>query len=418
MRESSVQQDFDIAIVGGGMVGASLACALGNCGLQIGVLDRAPFDPEWETSAGKFDFRVSAISPSSQNFLRHIGAWNEITPQRISPYLEMNVWDGEGTGVVHFDAADVNADELGFIIENREILRSLYRRMADFSNIRVLTPYTVESFKTTPQGPITLTTVEGETLSIDLLIGADGPGSPVRKLAGFRTREWDYQHQAIVTTVRTELPHQQTARQRFMDSGPLAFLPLSSEHSTESVSGSGAQHYCSIVWSVLPQRAEQLQALDDGAFAAELARCFEYRLGQIEWVDQRFAVPLRQRHSIDYVQDRIALIGDAAHTIHPLAGQGVNLGFQDSRALAGVINESLAQGTGVACYPALRRYQRQRKGANLGMMWVMEGFKQLFAPQPLPVMWLRNAGMRGVNNFSPLKNQLIRRAMGLEATGI
>ena len=198
-----------------------------------------------------------------------------------------------------------------------------------------------------------------------------------------------------------------------MNTGPLAFLPLRDTETENPVQGDESEHYCSIVWSVLPERAEQLQALDDQAFAHELGRCFEFRLGPIEWVDQRHVVSLRQRHSTDYVQNNIVLVGDAAHTIHPLAGQGVNLGFQDSQALAAVITASLADGTGVAHIPALRRYQRQRKGANLSMMWLMEGFKRLFAPQPLPVMWLRNAGMRGVDSLSPLKNELIRRATGL-----
>jgi len=209
-------------------------------------------------------------------------------------------------------------------------------------------------------------------------------------------------------TVRTERAHQRTASQRFMDDGVLAFLPL------QSAPGSADQHYCSIVWSVLPERAALLLSLDDAKFASALEAAIESRFGVIEQVDPRLSVPLRQRHARTYVQEGIALVGDAAHTIHPLAGQGVNLGFQDASALATQVLAALVRQDEFGSLQVLRRYQRQRIGHNLGMMWVMEGFKRLYADQPLPVRWLRNAGMAAMDRTVLLKSHVMRAAMGVE----
>jgi 2-octaprenylphenol hydroxylase len=257
-----------------------------------------------------------------------------------------------------------------------------------------------------------LTAGNGGSWTATLLIGADGPNSKIRQLAGFRTREWDYEHQAIVTTVRTELPHRATALQRFMASGPLAFLPLQAQ----LAEAGRQQHTCSIVWSLVPERAAELLAMEDVQFASELGIAIEHRLGAIEWTDRRFSFPLRQRHAVDYVQPNIALLGDAAHTIHPLAGQGVNLGFLDVEVLAKELTTALERRRPLADFSILRRYQRARKGHNLGMMGMMEGFKLLFAQDALPIRWLRNAGMSGVDQLGFLKNRLMREAMGIQRT--
>ncbi|MES3008935.1 MAG: FAD-dependent oxidoreductase [Pseudomonadota bacterium] len=418
MHASSAENEFDVVIVGGGMVGASLACALADAGLRLAVLDSQPFaasaTPANIASAEPtFDPRVSAITPASQQFLHRLGVWDAIAAQRLSPYTDMHVWDGDGTGSIHFSAADIHADLLGHIIENSVILTALQQRLGS-NNITLLAPVTLTGLIppsiTSPEAPVQITLADGRCLSTRLLVAADGANSTVRELAGFQTREWDYQHHAIVTTVRTALPHRQTAIQRFMDAGVLAFLPLRAN----PVSSFDEQYHCSIVWSVLPDVAQNLMALDDIAFARELQAAIENRLGKIESVDKRYSFPLRQRHAHSYVQQGIALIGDAAHTIHPLAGQGVNLGLQDASVLAEEILLALSKGRDFADLRTLRRYQRRRIGHNLGMMWMMEGFKRLFADQPLAVRWLRNAGMAGLDKTVLLKNQIMRSAMGIE----
>lgn len=423
MHASSAENEFDVVIVGGGMVGASLACALADSGLRLAVLDSQPFATQDAAPADTssrpseeptFDPRVSAITPASQQFLREIGVWDAIATQRLSPYTDMHVWDGDGTGSIHFAAADIHADLLGHIIENSVILTALQQRLGGSSNITLLAPVTLTSLtppaSAVPEAPVQITLADGRCLSTRLLVAADGANSTVRELAGFQTREWDYQHHAIVTTVRTALPHRQTAIQRFMDAGVLAFLPLW----TNPVSGRDEQRHCSIVWSVLPEVAQELMALDDTAFARELQSAIENRLGKIESVDKRYSFPLRQRHAHSYVQHGIALIGDAAHTIHPLAGQGVNLGLQDASVLATEILRAVSKERDFADLRTLRRYQRRRIGHNLGMMWMMEGFKRLFAEQPLAVRWLRNAGMAGLDKTVLLKNHIMRSAMGID----
>src|SRR5690606_21380845 len=257
--------------------------------------------------------------------------------------------------------------------------------------------------------PLRILLEDQRMLTTSLLIAADGAQSKVRDLAGFRTREWDYHHHALATTVRTQKPQHQAAIQRFMDDGVLAFLPLA-----QPAGEADRQQYCSIVWSVIPHYAEELMAQDDATFARTLQAAIENRLGTIEKVERRHSFPLRQRHAVSYVQPGIALIGDAAHSIHPLAGQGANLGLQDAQVLAAEIAAAVAVGRDFADLRTLRRYQRRRIGHNLGMMWVMEGFKHLFADQPLPVRWLRNAGMSGLDRTPMVKNRIMRSAMGFD----
>ncbi|MEX2130053.1 MAG: UbiH/UbiF/VisC/COQ6 family ubiquinone biosynthesis hydroxylase [Pseudohongiellaceae bacterium] len=412
MTNNPGRKDFDILIAGGGMVGAMAALALAGKGLRIALLDGVGFHPDRvpNVQAGlHFDSRVSAIAPASRRQFETLGCWTTMTSLRVSPYTDMHVWDADGTGQIHFAAADIHANELGHIIENSVILQGLYAQLARATDVSVIVPAFVESLQQQESGMDTWTTViteSGEKYSCHLLLGADGGNSRIRELAGIRVREWDYEQQAIVTTVRTELGHQATAWQRFISTGPLAFLPLL------PATGSDDQHYCSIVWSAVPDCAESLMGLSDVEFSRTLQHAIENRFGRIEWVDRRSAFPLRQRHALDYVKDGIALLGDAAHTIHPLAGQGVNLGLADVQVLAEEICSNLQRGRPVNDPIMLQRYQRRRLGHNLGTMWMMEGFKRLFAQQSLPLRWIRNAGMRGVDNSSLIKNRLIRQATG------
>lgn len=393
----------DLIIVGAGMVGSTLALALEGSGLDILVLDASPLEAADFDPQGGFEPRVSALSAASQRIFERLGAWPGMSARRVSPYTDMHVWDGSGTGQIHFSAETVHAEVLGHIVENRVVQDALLETMQCRGGQRLLGAARLERLERTPQG-WQLTLDDGRQLNAPLLVAADGANSAVRRLARCETREWDYLHQAIVTSVRCSEPHQRTAWQRFTDDGPLAFLPLERD---------GDQHWCSIVWSVTELEARRLMALDDAAFRAALGRAFEQRLGEVEEVDPRLCIPLRQRHAKRYVQPGLALIGDAAHTIHPLAGQGVNLGLLDAAVLAEVIEAAMARGERPEDIRVLSRFERRRMPHNLAMMAAMEGFERLFQADPLPLRWLRNTGLKAVQALPEAKALFVRQALGL-----
>ncbi|MFV0477996.1 MAG: UbiH/UbiF/VisC/COQ6 family ubiquinone biosynthesis hydroxylase [Parahaliea sp.] len=397
----------DVAIVGAGMAGSALACALVGQGLSIALIEARELSlPQLPTNCevDSFDSRVSALNLQSSGFLGHIGVWPAIVDYRASAYSHMRVWDGEGTGAIEFDAREVDRDYLGHIVENRAVIHALLAKVKASSDISVLAPHRLKSIQGAGSELIQLQMEDNTTVSARLLVAADGALSSVRKKLDFATREWNYGHQALVATVQTEQIHGNTARQRFLATGPLAFLPLDD---------GGAGRLCSIVWSLKEALAEDMLALDDAAFCRELENAFESQLGRIEAASARFAFPLRQRHAVDYVQPRVALVADAAHTIHPLAGQGINLGFKDVKTLAQEIITAHERGADIGELAVLRRYQRQRKSENLLMMGAMDGFKFLFEQNALPLRWLRNTGMSGVGRSGPLKAGIMRHAMGL-----
>lgn len=399
---------FDIVVVGAGIAGSALASALSGNGLAIALVEAQSLQrPELpaQRDLQHFDPRVSAITPRSKSVLEGLGAWEAIAGYRQCAYRHMTVWDAEGTGGIEFDCTDVNAPALGHIVENRAIVSALLGCVSASADITTFGETRLQDCSRDESTSVMRVQLEdGATLEADLLVAADGAMSRVRDMLGFTTREWDYGHRAIVTTVQVEHTHEETCWQRFLTTGPLAFLPLP---------GEGDHHYCSIVWSVHDERSAQLMALDDDAFSEELERAIERRLGSVLGCSSRFAFPLRQRHAVDYVQPGVALVADAAHTIHPLAGQGINLGLQDVAVLAEEILAGHSKGVAPGELALLRRYQRRRKGENLLMMAAMDGFKALFEQQALPLRWLRNAGMRSVGQMGPLKQQLIRRAMGV-----
>jgi 2-octaprenylphenol hydroxylase len=318
--------------------------------------------------------------------------------QRISAYQHMHVWDASGSGEIHFDAAEVGAVDLGYIIENRVIQTALWNRASAFANIDIVCPVRWRQWRE-DENSITLQLEDGRELQTRLLVGADGARSKVRERAGIQTKGWGYDQHAVVVPVKTELSHQRTAWQRFLPTGPLAFLPLPDEH------------YCSIVWSTTPDHSNELLAMDEADFAERLSEAFEFKLGKIVKVAERGKFPLRLQHTLDYVRPRLALAGDAAHAIHPLAGQGVNLGVLDAAALAEVVLGNQNQSRDIGSLHNLRRYERWRKGQNIAMMVSMDGFKRLFGSQLAPVRWARNAGLN-FTNTSPLKQLFIDYAMG------
>lgn len=393
----------DLIIVGAGMVGSTLALALQDAGLTIKLIDSGSLEVQPLALSAPFEPRVSALSAASQRILERVGAWSGITQRRASPYTDMHVWDGSGTGQIHFSAASVHAEVLGHIVENRVVQDALLDALRRGGSVELMAGARVEQLQQDEHG-WSLVLADGQRLSAGLVVAADGANSAVRRLAGCETREWDYLHHAIVTSVRCAEPNQRTAWQRFTDDGPLAFLPLQR---------AGDPHWCSIVWSVTEQEAQRLMGLDDEAFRHALGRAFEYRLGEVLEVDPRLCIPLRQRHAKRYVQPGLALIGDAAHTIHPLAGQGVNLGLLDAAVLAEVLLSAIARDAQLGDPRVLGRFERRRMPHNLTMMAAMEGFERLFQADPLPLRWLRNAGLKGIQALPEAKALFVRQALGL-----
>ncbi|UAW98850.1 FAD-dependent monooxygenase [Halopseudomonas nanhaiensis] len=397
-------QQFDVIVVGAGMVGATLARALADLPLRIALVDAMPLPgpARTVTTGSGYDARVSAISAASEHIFANLGVWQRLPAAGRSPYRFMRVWDAEGTGEIGFDADALGELRLGHVVENHLIQDALLESLAEIG-VRLFGEQRVEGLVQEPDS-WRLLLEGGNYLQAPLVVAADGAKSKLRELAGFAMREWDYLHNAIVTTVQTERPHQATAWQRFMPTGPLALLPLNDRNQA---------HYCSIVWSVVPEHAGRIMALDDAAFLRELEEAFESRLGRILAADQRHRIPLRQRHARRYAMPGLVLIGDAAHSIHPLAGQGVNLGLLDAAELFDVVRAALQRGEGIGALSVLQRYERRRMGANLGMMAAMEGFERLFHANALPLRWIRNTGMRLLDGQSLLKGGIMRRAMGL-----
>ena len=412
MTEAHSQQTpvlADIMIVGGGMIGTALALGLAQQGWQVALVEASPLaalqaSAKPATCVDDFEPRVSAISMASQRLLEKLGAWAEVAAGRNCPYQTMTVWDAEGTGRIEFDAAELRAEALGTIVENRHIVRALFNAL-EASSATVISAAKVSGWQ--PEGDLPGIRLEdGQHLLARLVVAADGAQSRMRQWVGLPTREWDYDQQAIVATVRSRQAHQHTARQSFSRTGPLAFLPLQADN--------GGEHFCSIVWSQDTLEARRLMALDDIAFSAELERAIELAPGSIEALSRRFAFPLRQRHAMNYTAPGFALVGDAAHSIHPLAGQGANLGYGDVAVLLEELQRARRLGLNPGDRLVLGRYQRRRKAENLGMMAAMEGFKQLFGRDELPLRWLRNQGMNWLNQLTPLKNRLAAEAMGLK----
>jgi 2-octaprenylphenol hydroxylase len=399
---------YDVVIVGAGLVGASLAALLSQRldaqkPVSIAIIDggNAPELPVLTQKKPEFDPRVVALTHSSQALFEELGVWQKIKAQRACEYTDMCVWDDQGTASIHFSSKEIQQTHLGSIAENSIVLDAVLQLLSTNESVIFYRGDFVEKMEQAAGGENVLHCASGLQLQADLIVAADGGQSKLRELAGMETREWDYQHKAIVATVESENSHQHTAWQNFLSSGPLAFLPL--EHSSE--------RYCSIVWSLETEKADQLMSLDDATFLQQLEHAFESRLGKVQSISRRFCFPLRQRHAVHYYKDNMVVIGDAAHTIHPLAGQGVNLGLLDASALASELVRASNRGLSLSDDSVLRRYQRKRKAHNLEVMLLMEAFKRLFGAQQLWLRWLRNTGLKIVNDFKPLKNWLAKQAV-------
>lgn len=387
--------DRDVLIVGGGMVGSALACALGRAGFSVALLDATLPETEWDRD--EVDLRVSALTRASQQLLTRLGAWQRMAALRVSPYREMHVWDAGGASI-HFDSAEIGEPDLGHIVENRVTRLALWQELQGLEQVELLCPAVLDDFDLGGAG-VQVRLDGGRSLSARLLVGADGGRSRVRSLAGIAVRGWAYDQHALVATIRPQRHHQDTAWQRFMATGPLAFLPIEDGR-------------CSIVWSTRPEHAESLLALPDDEFLTALGDASERVLGEILEVGPRACFPLRLQHAESYVKPGLALIGDAAHSIHPLAGQGVNLGFLDAAQLADSLIQARAAGRDIGSLACLRRFERARKGDNIAMLAAMDGFKRLFGNRNPGLRLVRNLGLGLTDRAGPLKRLIMQRALG------
>ncbi len=394
----SEANQYDVLIVGGGIVGLTLACALGDTRFKVGIIDA--YEPGDVSKDDAYELRVSAISRASQQVFQNLNAWQGMQTRRISPFEHMHVWDSTGSGVIHFDAAELGVDALGHIIENKVVQAALLEQLKLLNNIEWICPAQVEDINyQAEQSSVTLS--DGKELTTRLLVGADGANSRVREAAGISIDKAPYDQKGVVCVVKSTKHHQLTAWQRFLPTGPLAFLPL----------GDGS---CSIVWSATSDEADRLVGLDEETFSRELEQAFEYTLGAVESIGARAAFSLIRRHATNYVLPGLALIGDAAHTIHPLAGQGANLGILDAASLAQVLVEADQQKQSFSSHAILRKFERWRRGENTIMMYSMSGFKNLFSNEQSLLSSFRNFGLNLVNSIGPVKHKFMRHAMGLE----
>ena len=385
---------FDIAIVGGGMVGLTLALGLEGVGARVAVIERASLDDMAEAS---FDGRGSAIAAGSQRILDGTGLW-ELLQEDAEPILEIRVADGASQLFLHYDHREVGEGPLGWIVENAHIRRAFAQAVA-LSDVIVFENTALADARFEARST-TLKLVDGRTVDATLAIAADGRQSALRKLAGIEAVRWSYPQTGIVCAVTHEAPHHGIAHEHFLPSGPFAILPMTRNRS-------------SIVWTERNDLAPAILELDDDDFSAELKRRFGDFLGDVRVGPQRWAYPLSVVHARDYVAPRVAAVGDAAHAIHPIAGQGFNLGLRDVAALAEIIVDRLRLGLDPGDTEALMRYQKWRKPDNMMMIAATDSLNRLFSNDVAPVRMARDTGLALVNQLPPLKRVLMRHAMGL-----
>lgn len=396
---SMQRTDYDVIIVGSGTAGATLAYALLRERMTVALIEMASVTP---INTEVIDLRVFALTRASERIFANLGLWSALVRRRVSPFRQMYVWDADSH--IHFDSASLVEPLLGYIVEHNILQTTLLEQLTHCDTLTWYRPAKVQRFDLPERSSHEKAVVyldNGTVLTTRLLVSAEGAHSSIRTLAGIPYTLHDYGQQAIVASVVTEFNHQETAWQRFLPTGPLGFLPLLDPHQ------------CSVVWSVDTPVAQRLMALDKAEFLQALTSAFARKLGTILDCGQRMIFPLQRRYVHQYVKPRLALVGDAAHTVHPLAGQGINLGLLDVATLSDIVLNAYLHRRDFGQYQILRRYERTRKGHNLGMLLLMDGFKQVFSTDFLPLCWARRLGLTMTNNNSVLKNMIMQRAMGL-----
>ena len=395
-------EKFDCLIIGGGMVGATTAVALAELGLKIALVDTHKPEPELldesasYTNTQAFNLRVSAISLGSEQFLQQLQIWQQLLEWRACPYRRLGVWE-HGMSYAEFDCDQIKQPHLGHIVENHLLQASAWRQMQKKPNITVFAPANLQSFDCYPDKVIAQ--LDDKAIQCELLIGADGGNSKVRRMADIGTSGWDYQHSAMLINVITEQEQQDITWQHFIEGAPVALLPLPGNRA-------------SLVWYDKPNTINELVKLSNAQLQQKILNHFPKRLGQIEVVDKA-AFPLVRRHANQYVKGRVVLLGDAAHSINPLAGQGVNLGFKDVKALQEVIATAIGSGEHYASSEVLQRYEKQRRNDNLLMMTTMDLIYRGFKQPTGPIKLLRNLGLFGAQRLGPIKDKVLAYACGL-----
>jgi 2-octaprenyl-3-methyl-6-methoxy-1,4-benzoquinol hydroxylase len=385
---------FDCVVVGGGMVGAASALSLAELGLKIAIIEKSA--PKDFTPEQAFDLRVSAISIASEQLLKQLDVWQQLQQWRMCPYERLGVWESEQS-YTEFNATDIKQTHLGHIIENRLIQLTLWQKLQQHSNITLLCPETLMSIEqSTTDVELTLST---SIIKAKVVIGADGANSYVRKLMNIGTTGWDYAQSAMLINVKTEKVQQNITWQQFLPSGPLAMLPMPG-------------NYASLVWYHDKDEIKRLSALSDRHLTQEIMQHFPERLGKVDVINKA-AFPLTRRHANQYQKGRVLLIGDAAHTINPMAGQGVNLGFKDVKALQHVIAKAIGNGESWHEPQVLRRYQQQRRTDNLLMMTTMDALYLSFSHISPLAKLARNAGLMMVDKLPNIKNKALAYACGI-----
>lgn len=390
-------EPYEVIVVGGGMVGATAACILGLGGVHVALLDSCNPPRQWP--AEPIDNRVSALTKASQNILQAIGVWPAMQQRGVGAYQQMHVWDARAHGELHFDCADTEYSELGHIVENRLTVACLWNLLESLPTVTLVCPATVAALQIDSSGG-QLQLDDGRSLAGQLVLAADGRDSKLRTMAAIDITGWDYRQYGLVATVTTEASHRATARQRFLEQGPLAFLPLYNGQS-------------SIVWTLAPETAKHYLALPQEEFLRLLEQASAGILGKMLDVGPRAAFPLRYQYANSYIAEHFALLGDAAHAMHPLAGQGANAGLLDAAAIAELILSAKRQQRPIAGRRVLRQYERWRKGDNLLMLSAMDALKRIYGVSMQPFIYLRSEGMNRLNQSVVLKNYFNRYAMGL-----
>ena len=391
---------LDIAIVGGGVVGAACALSLAKLGLEVALIEgREP--AHW--SAGTPDLRVYAFAPDNAALLDGLGVWDSVRSARAQPYRRMRVWDASGGGELSFDADMLGRDQLGWIVENNLLTDRLWAALPA-AGVRLHCPARVESMEqesaSNETGGVRLRLDDGTRLEARLAIAADGADSTLRQLAALQVSSHDYQQRGVVAFVETEKPHELTAWQRFLPGGPLAFLPFVDGRS-------------SIVWTLPNDEADRVLALRNEAFDRELTGAFEARLGQVHVVSTRAAFPLRRQLADAYVSGKVLLVGDAAHVVHPLAGQGVNLGLRDVARLRDSIADAQSRRVDWSSAHRLARWSRECRSENAAAAYAFDGINRMFSNDEMHATLLRGFALGLAGKLPPLANLFWRKASGL-----
>ncbi|KEZ77557.1 UbiH/UbiF/VisC/COQ6 family ubiquinone biosynthesis hydroxylase [Salinisphaera hydrothermalis] len=389
---------YDVAIVGGGMVGAVLAVALSEADFHVALVEaKQPksLDPE----AG-YDLRQSAIAPGPRRLLENLGLWDRLPDNRICPFTGMKVWQADQDDELFLEHTAVGLPELGHIVENALVVDAAWQA---FERVDVYCPAKMAALNVEAQAA-RLTLDDEQEITAALVVGAEGANSPVREAAGITTTGWGYGQRCTVGTVTPERHHRHIAWQRFTETGPVAFLPL-------------ADGRCSLAWHADDALADELAELDDDEFCRRLTEASGGVLGRIQHMGTRAAFPLKLMHAREYVQPRVAIAGDAAHVVHPMAGQGVNLGLLDVAELVAALEAGRAAGADAGEITYLKRYQRARMADNMMMLAATDGLKRLYGSHNPLLRSLRGLAISGASRLAPIRQIMISQAVGLSNDG-